>query len=219
MTDGQGNTLDSSRSNDCISTVYLEAKTLRETKSIILITAKDANSGTVLKCSAKVGLVHRLDITTRSKQFSVNSNQHIGVVGYDDEENSFSSMDGFSFDWKITDGTDIIKKFAALDTGTQHLHRTDYFFIRSLKAGFTTVAVKLEEPGYENVKDVSKRLTVVDPFIILPAEPVYILPTSEFGFTLSHLDMDWWENPLRPINVPNPMYKWSTMSTEIGTIG
>ena len=109
MTDGQGNTLDSSRSNDCISTVYLEAKTLRETKSIILITAKDANSGTVLKCSAKVGLVHRLDITTRSKQFSVNSNQHIGVVGYDDEENSFSSMDGFSFDWKITDGKDIIK--------------------------------------------------------------------------------------------------------------
>lgn len=42
------------------------------------------------------------------------------------------------------------------------------------------MAVKLEEPGYEAVTIVHKKLTVVDPFIILPAEPVYILPTSEF---------------------------------------
>ena len=149
----------------------------------------------------------------------MSSNQHIEVTGYDDEDNSFSSMDGFSFDWKITDGTDIIKKFAALDTGTRHLHHTDFFFLRSLKAGFATVSVKLEEPGYESVKDVSKRLTVVDPFIILPAEPVYILPTSEFGFSLAHLDLDWWEESKRPINVPNPQYKWSTESASIGTIG
>lgn len=48
----------------------------------------------------------------------MNSNQNIEVVGYDDEGNNFSSMDGFSFDWRITDGADVIKKFAALDTGT-----------------------------------------------------------------------------------------------------
>jgi len=37
---------------------------------------------------------------------------------------------------------------------------------------------------------VTKKLTVVDPFDILPAEPVYILPTSEFQFSLAHLNMD-----------------------------
>ena len=62
--------------------------------------------------------------------------------------------------------------------------------MRSLKAGFATVNVKLQEPGYERVVEVSKRLTVVDPFIILPSEPIYILPTSQFSFSLAHLDID-----------------------------
>ena len=65
----------------------------------------------------------------------------------------------------------------------------------------------------------TKRLTVVDPFIILPAEPVYILPTSEFKFSLAHIDMsssDVMEN--RPIKIPNPNFKWSTLDTEIGSI-
>lgn len=44
MTDVQGRSLDQGRaqhSSECINRVYLEAKTLKETKSIILITAKD----------------------------------------------------------------------------------------------------------------------------------------------------------------------------------
>lgn len=160
----------------------------------------------------------RLDIFTRSKQFSVNSNHHLTVVGYDDDDNIFSSMDGFSFDWTITEGTDVVKKFSAPDTGSRHSHHTDYFFIRSIKAGFASVAVKLEEPGYEGVKQVTKRLTVVDPFIILPAEPVYIVPTSEFSFALAHLNMETDGTEHRPIKVPNPQFKWSTKDTQIGSI-
>ena len=67
MTDSLGSVVDSNRASECIRTVYLEARTLRESKSNILITARDADTGTVLKCSAKVGLVHMLDIKTRSK--------------------------------------------------------------------------------------------------------------------------------------------------------
>ena len=177
-----------------------------------------SDSGTVLKCNTKVGQVDKLDIFTRSKQFSVNSNQQLIVVGYDDDDNIFSSMDGFSFDWTITEGTDIIKKFSAPDTGSKQSHHTDYFFIRSMKAGFSTVSVKLEEPGHEAVKLVTKKLTVVDPFIILPAEPVYILPTSEFPFSLAHLDMEADGTVTRPIQTPNPQFKWSTGTADIGSI-
>jgi hypothetical protein len=108
-------------------------------------------------------------------------------------------MDGFHFDWSITEGKDIVKKFSAPDTGSRNAHKTDYFFIRSIKSGFTTIAVKLEEPGYEAITMVLKKLTVVDPFIILPAEPVYILPTSEFQFSIAHLDMDSDGTEHRPI--------------------
>ena len=46
MTDMQGRSLDQGRaqhSNECIDRVYLEAKTRKETKSIILITARDTS--------------------------------------------------------------------------------------------------------------------------------------------------------------------------------
>lgn len=43
MTDIHGHSLDSGKqaANECINRVFLEAKTLKETKSIILITARD----------------------------------------------------------------------------------------------------------------------------------------------------------------------------------
>ena len=148
----------------------------------------------------------------------MHSNWHLTVVGYDDEDNIFSTMDGFRFDWSITEGADIIKKFAAADTGSRYAHHSDYFLIRSMKAGFASVAVKLEEPGYDKVKMVTKRLTVVDPFIILPAEPVYILPTSEFPFQLAHLDMENDGTENRPIKIPSSQFMWSTVDTSIGTI-
>ena len=135
-------------------------------------------------------------------------------MGYDDDDNIFSSMDGFRFDWSIAEGTDIIKKFSAPDTGSRHSHHSDYFFIRSMKAGFAKVSVKLEEPGYDQVTMVSKRLIVVDPFIILPAEPVYILPNSEFRFSLAHIDMESADgSEHRPIKTPNANFKWSTADT------
>ena len=139
------------------------------------------------------------------------------MVGFDDDDNIFSSMDGFSFDWTIKSGTDIIKKFQAQDTGSRRLRHTDYFFIRSMKAGFAEVQVRLEEPGYENILDVTKKLTVVNPFIILPPEPVYILPTSEFQFALAHLDYDG-DGKHEPIQIPDPQFWWSTPDEHIGKI-
>ena len=59
---------------------------------------------------------------------------------------------------------------------------------------------------------------MVDPFIILPSEPVYILPTSEFPFQLAHLDMENDGTENRPIKIPSSQFKWSTVDTSIGAI-
>lgn len=44
--------------------------------------------------------------------------------------------------------------------------------------------VKILEPGYENVNDVSVTIMVVDPFIISPQKEIFILPTSKFNYDL-----------------------------------
>ena len=69
----------------------------------------------------------------------------------------------------------------------RHAHQTDVFFVRGIKEGHARVSVKLLEPGYEDVNVATIDLTVVNPIVLLPEEPVYILPTSEFSFSLAHL--------------------------------
>ena len=68
------------------------------------------DSGQVLRCQVKVGYVSRLAIQSNYRQFSVNNNKYLNVVGYDDEMNIFSELDGFRFDWTIKRGQDVIKK-------------------------------------------------------------------------------------------------------------
>ena len=67
----------------------------------------------------------RLDIQTRYRQFSVNENQMVRVVGFDDEGNIFSSLEGLAFRWTITKGDDvppIVKRLAMPDTGSRTAH-------------------------------------------------------------------------------------------------
>jgi len=54
-------------------------------------------------------------------------------------------------------------------------------------------------------------LRVVDPFIIEPENPVYILPTSEFKYDLSKLKIgnDWYEIAKNKITLPSAKYQWT----------
>jgi hypothetical protein len=46
----------------------------------------------------------------------------------------------------------------------------DDFILRALEVGVTELLVRILEPGYEHVKPATIKLTIVDPFIILPAD-------------------------------------------------
>ena len=52
----------------------------------------------------KIGTVDRLEIQSNYREFAVNNNKYLNVVGYDDKHNIFSELDGFRFDWTIESG-------------------------------------------------------------------------------------------------------------------
>jgi nuclear pore complex protein Nup210 len=226
MTDQSGRSLDggpqgsgTQGSQKCIDRVFLEPRTMRETKTLTWITARDRDSGQVLRCQAKVGAVDRLGILTHYRQFSVNENQHLQVAGFDDEDNIFSSLDGLRFDWTVTSGTDVVKRLAMPDTGSRTAHRSDLFFLKGVQAGMAEVSVRILEPGYEQVGEVAIRLTVVDPFVLLPPRPAYILPTSPYQFSLAHLRMEDDGIQHASIRLPDDQYEWSVEEPIIGSVG
>ena len=169
---------------DCVDSVVLTPLLSRESKTLIWITARDKSSGQVLESQAKIGLLDQLAFNIHYRHLYINDKNHLDVVAFDDQGNIFSGLDGFRFDWTITEGADFLKIISKPDGYLQKRSGTDVAFVKGLKAGQSEIKVKILEPGYESINEVVVRIIVVDPFIISPQREIFLLPTSKFTYNL-----------------------------------
>lgn len=99
-------------------------------------------------------------------------------------------MEGLRFEWTIERGNDIVKIVTMKESSHKSsevkremefskLH-SDSLFLKGLRTGTATISVKINEPGYEHVQLSQVTLTITEPFIIIPSNTVYLLPTSNF---------------------------------------
>ena len=86
---------------DCVNRVEISSNVQRETKSLIWLTAKDQRSGQTLKAQIKVGKIHTIEIFSRFRQIAKGDRAHLEVRARDDENDVFSTLEGFKFDWSI----------------------------------------------------------------------------------------------------------------------
>jgi hypothetical protein len=59
---------------------------------------------------------------------------------------------------------------------------SDVLFLKGLKTGSATIQVHINEPGYENIPINIVKLTITEPFAVIPSNTVYLLPTTRFKF-------------------------------------
>ena len=167
-------------------------------------------STTVLTAEVKVEKIHRIEIFSRFKQINRGDKLHLRVLGYDEEGNTFSSLDGLRFDWEILNGHKNIREIPFKDTahmGLTHGHsgervgveEGDDFIMKAIQEGTSKLTVRLLATGYEHIKSAEITLTIVDPFVIVPNDPSYensiqeyqnqinILPTCQFNFKLQYV--------------------------------
>jgi hypothetical protein len=62
---------------------------------------------------------------------------------------------------------------------------SDVLILKGLKSGLATISVRLNEPGYETLPLSRVKLTITEPFAIIPTNTVYLLPTTRFEFKLA----------------------------------
>jgi len=94
---------------------------MRPSNILNLITAYDKNSYETLRSEAKIARVHSLALEVRYKQITVDTKYKLKLVGYDDQGNRFSTLDGFQFDWKIERGSEIVHIVQAKDTNSAQI--------------------------------------------------------------------------------------------------
>ncbi|VEL21687.1 unnamed protein product, partial [Protopolystoma xenopodis] len=67
-----------------------------------IVTVSPVVTGHVVKCDVIVDNIHRIEIgTTTQELYLHNTPEALVVVGYDEFGNTFSSLDGIPFEWKI----------------------------------------------------------------------------------------------------------------------
>ena len=70
-----------------------------KTNNIVWLSSKDLISGQVLTAEIKVAKIAKIEIFSRFKQYNLGDKAHIEVRATDDSGNTFSSLDGFKFEW------------------------------------------------------------------------------------------------------------------------
>jgi len=61
---------------------------------------------------------------------------------------------------------------------------SDYILLKGLSTGKVYVVAELNGEGFENVESDSKVIYVVEPFVIHPETPLYILPKNNFDYDI-----------------------------------
>ena len=62
-------------------------------------------------------------------------------------------------------------------------------------------------------------MTVTEPFVILPSNTVYLLPTSQYKFELAKVNLKNGEMDFNKISLPSPKYEWNVDAEDKGMIG
>ncbi|CAD8109175.1 unnamed protein product [Paramecium sonneborni] len=163
-----------------------------------------------------VGEIHKLSIITKQKQLDLDTQEELHVQAYDDKGNTFTTLEGLKFDWRVgqlemvkfsESGLKVSEKRARLE------FNSDIIVVKGKKEGKETVFTSvIEKKYYESQIQTSVDLVVIQKFQFSPDYPVYYLPTySVIQFNLLRADGK------TRIQLPSDVHQWST-SSKVSTI-
>lgn len=236
---------------ECSNIVEVMVKQSKLFTQSVWLSARDLRTHSSLKAEIKVAKIHRIEIFSRFGQINKGDSQYLEVKAFDDEGRAITTLEGFNFDWTVVNGAENIMRVKPREAGHSKTHHKqlyhgsefpedgskndDDFYCKGLKTGTTTVKVVILEQGYEQIPAAYVNFTIVEPFAILPdlslyesavssriSDAIYILPTSEFQYKLSLIEMGKDLNLVyTDVTLPSPKYSWTLPKEDInlGKIG
>jgi hypothetical protein len=148
------------------------------------------------------------------------------VQAFDHEDNVFSTVEGLKFQWRIEENPQSLRiipiKEAHFKTSQKkrEMERkrqmSDIAILKGLRTGISTVSVQLIEDGYTEVDKAFINLSVIEPFTLDPNYPVYILPNSEFSFSILKIKID---ASYSRVSLPSDEFEFSCKEENLGEIG
>jgi hypothetical protein len=191
----------------------------------VFITARDTETDQVLRVEASVGRIASIQIINTREQLNVESTDPLKILAFNDKRAAFSTVQGLMFQWEAENqGAGALKIVAMTETAykgseglrdieSKHQH-SDVAMVKGVRTGKANVSAKLLERGYEEVAPATVAIQVIEPFILKPQHPVYVLPNSKFPFSVFRVR----EDRETQVTLPSREFQFSVSDEAIGEI-
>ncbi|XP_067823987.1 nuclear pore membrane glycoprotein 210-like [Heptranchias perlo] len=180
---------------ECSHTAVISVRSTQPTRLTSIIIAEETVTGQVLRCDVMVDIINQIEIVSTTRELYVDDSLlKLTVRALDEEGNTFSSLEGFIFEWSIVKNEDMdnnaespckirILKFSEstylpptyIATMEKEGKQGDIILVSGLMTGTANLKTRLQEAVYKNVPAATIRLIILENIILSPAYDIYLL--------------------------------------------
>nr|CAH8822724.1 unnamed protein product [Trichobilharzia regenti] len=216
----------------CSTAAVITAVWQSRHRAVATIYAKIINAEHIVKCDVIVDDIHRIEISTTTQELYLhNTPVSLVVTAFDEYGNTFSSLEGVPFEWRLFenryeefgDAQNVLRfitwseseyttpsTMALLESkGLQGYMQ----LISGLRTGSAVVSVALQESIYMNVAPCQVRLLVMANAQLSPAL-AYLVPNSILTFTVHVIQ----QGDDQEVSMPSLQYHLQVNNTDLAVL-
>ncbi|XP_059511298.1 nuclear pore membrane glycoprotein 210-like [Stegostoma tigrinum] len=218
---------------ECSNTALISVRSTQPTRLTSIIIAEETVTGQVLRCDVMVDIINEIEIISTTRELYVDDSLlKLTVRALDAEGNTFSSLEGFIFEWSIVKNEDMdniaespskirIMKFSeSTYLPPVHIARMesdgvqgDIILVSGLMTGTANLKTRLQDAIYKNVPAASIRVTILENIILSPAHDIYLLIGSFIRYKVAKIV----NGKMTEIEMPSEQYRLELRSGEMGS--
>uniref|UniRef100_A0A4W3IMQ7 Nucleoporin 210 like n=1 Tax=Callorhinchus milii TaxID=7868 RepID=A0A4W3IMQ7_CALMI len=208
---------------DCSQAALISARSTQPVRLTSIIIAEETVTGQILRCDTMVDVISQIEILSTTRELYVDDSLlKLTVRALDEEGNTFSSLEGFFFEWSIVKNEEsdtltespskirILKFSEATYLPPAYIAKMetegkqgDIILVSGLMTGTSTLKTRLQEAVYKTVPPAMIRLIILENIILSPSYDIYLLVGAFIRYRVTKIV----NGKMTEIEMPSDQYK------------
>ncbi|XP_041052651.1 nuclear pore membrane glycoprotein 210-like [Carcharodon carcharias] len=218
---------------ECSNTALISVRSTQPTRLTSIIIAEETVTGQVLRCDVMVDIINQIEIVSTTRELYVDDSLlKLTVRALDEEGNTFSSLEGFIFEWSIMKNEDMdniaespskirIMKFsestylppAYIARMEKEGKQGDIILVSGLMTGTANLKTRLQDPIYKNVPAAVIRVIILENIILSPANDIYLLIGAIIRYRVAKVV----NGKMTEIEMPSEQYRLELQDDQVNS--
>lgn len=215
----------------CSTKAILSAVSPYRDRHSVIVIATDEDTGLTLRCDVTVDVIYSISILTTTREiFLEDAPVAFEVKAENDQGDTFSCLDGVSFQWIITDPfgrpaeNNVLRFLKYADSAFETPPSIDFWeqqglhgskvLLEGVKTGTAKASVRPRDSVYKDLQSSEITLIVVANLVLNPTSDVYILPEMSIQYQVELIK----QRKAHIIPMPSDQYYLEILNTDIAVL-